>query len=208
LVLDGEATSLREDKRAVRNFYDTFGWSKRMSGPYVDTALFADIRPVLETYYHRTHIRVGKFLKGAGEYFLDAGSGPIPHPEYLEYSRHYRKRVCLDLSMRALIDARSKLGEHGAYVMGDLTALPFGDRTFDAILSAHAVYHVPDDQQAGAARELYRTLRDRGNCVITYVLARIHTHQDSQTMRSPKSPPGHAESLASVTCDDSGTSFL
>src|SRR5215469_14264846 len=131
------AHKVREEKKAVRDFYETLGWSREESGTYADTQLFADTRSVLDSYYHRTHMRVARFLRPSGEYFLDAGSGPIPHREYLEYSRHYRRRICLDFSMKALTEARSKLGQHGSYVIGDLTALPFKDQSFDSIVSAH-----------------------------------------------------------------------
>ncbi len=160
---------MRNEKAIVRDFYEGFGWSTDSTGTYNDTAAFVDLRPALSSYYHDTQMRVGRFLKPTGRYFLDAGSGPLSQPECLLYSTNYRRRVCLDLSARALADARNKLGGHGLYVRGDLANLPFREGSFDAVLCSHVLYHVPEDEQAGAVQELYRTLRNGGTCVVIYI---------------------------------------
>jgi len=160
---------LRNEKAIVRAFYETFGWSTDAAGTYNDTAAFVDLRPVLSSYYHDTQVRVGRFLKHCGQYFFDAGSGPLSQPEYLPYSADYAYRVCMDLSVRALGEARRKLGTHGLYVVGDLANLPFREGTFDAVLASHVLYHLPEDEQAGAIHELYRTLKSGGTCVVIYI---------------------------------------
>jgi SAM-dependent methyltransferase len=160
---------LRNEKAVVRDFYDSFGWSTDRTGTYNDTAAFVDLRPVLSSYYRDTQMRVRRFLKPSGKYFLDAGSGPLSQPEYLLYSADYRYRVCLDISARALAEARRKLGNHGLYVVGDLGNLPFREGAFDTVLASHVLYHLPEDEQAGAVRELYRTLKSGGTCVIIYI---------------------------------------
>lgn len=159
---------MRPEKQLVRDFYDVYGWEKTANGVYKDTSTFVDRRPVLDLYRHRTHVRVSKFLPTRGEYFLDAGCGAIPHPEYLEYSRDYRHRVCVDLSERALKEARAKLCDHGLYVVADATNLPFADHTIDGAVSAHVLYHVPYDEQEAGIRELHRILARRRVGVIIY----------------------------------------
>jgi SAM-dependent methyltransferase len=114
-------------------------------------------------------MRVQRFLKPSGKYFLDAGSGPLSQPEYLLYSADYKFRVCIDLSARALAAARQKLNTHGLYVIGDLANLPFREGTFDAVLASHVLYHLPEGEQASAVQELYRTLKSGGTCVIIYI---------------------------------------
>jgi SAM-dependent methyltransferase len=114
-------------------------------------------------------MRVKKFLKPSGKYFLDAGSGPLSQPEYLLYAADYRYRVCVDLSARALKEARCKLNARGLYVVADLGNLPFREGTFDAVLASHVLYHIPEDEQASAIQELYRTLKSGGTCVIVYM---------------------------------------
>lgn len=153
----------------MREFYDTYGWHKNSNGTYRDTTAYVDNRPVLKNYNHRMHLRVKRFIKPYGEYFLDAGSGAIPHPEYLEYSSGYKRRVCVDISEKALSEARSKLKEKGLYVVADLTKLPFKDGIFDSTICAHVLYHIPLDEQKSAVEELYRTLKKDSNCVIIYM---------------------------------------
>lgn len=160
---------MRKEKEIVRDFYESFGWSADTTGTYNDTAAFVDLRPVLSSYYHKTQMRVRNFLKPSGRYFLDAGSGPLSQREYLLYSAEYTHRVCIDLSVRALKEARCKLDTHGLYVVGDLANLPFRDGTFDAVLASHVLYHVPEDEQASVVRELYRTLKTGATCVIIYI---------------------------------------
>ena len=99
-------------QRQVREFYDSVGWQEISAGVY-QNARYEDLRPVSREYVHHCHMRVNRHLPLEGEYLLDAGSGPIQYPEYLEYSRGYRFRVCLDLSRRALRGARERVGEHG-----------------------------------------------------------------------------------------------
>jgi SAM-dependent methyltransferase len=181
---------LRDEKASVRDFYESFGWSTDATGTYNDTAAFVDLRPVLSSYYHDTQMRVGRFLKAAGEYFLDAGSGPLSQPEYLLYSAGYRYRVCLDTSARALADARSKLGRRGLYVRGDLADLPFREGSFDAVLCSHVLYHLPEDEQAGAVRELYRTLDRGGTCAVIYIWPASRPRFSG--MPSPGEPGGRA----------------
>src|SRR5258707_3683017 len=93
---------LRHEKKVVREFYETFGWATDQTGTYNDTSSFVDLRPVLSAYYHDTQLRVRRFLKPSGTYFLDAGSGPVSQCEYVSYSAGYAYRVCIDLSPRAL----------------------------------------------------------------------------------------------------------
>lgn len=159
---------MREEKEIVKEFYNSFGWHTNADGVYKDTATFVDIRPVLDSYSHKTHMRVKEFIMPRGEYFLDAGSGAISHPEYLEYSSGYRWHVCIDISQRALVEAQAKLRDRGLYVIADVTRLPFKDGVFDAVVSAHVLYHVPADEQASAVLELQRTMNSGGSCVIIY----------------------------------------
>lgn len=49
-------------------------------------------------------------------------------------------------------------------IEGSVTALPFADESFDAVVSADVLYHVDDD--AAALREFFRVLRPGGVAVI------------------------------------------
>lgn len=145
-------------RQQVREFYDRIGWSQVGEGLY-QNARYEDLRPVAREYIHRCHLRVGRFLAPEGKYLLDAGSGPVQYPEYLTYSAGYRFRVCADLSITALREARQRLGSHGLYVVADVSRLPFRDDVFDGVVSLHTIHHVPFEEQITAYREIYRTLK-------------------------------------------------
>ncbi len=150
-------TSEAEIKQRVREFYDQVGWQVVGDGLY-QNARYEDLRPVSRDYIHRCHLRVGRHLEPAGALLLDAGSGPIQYPEYLTYSEGYRRRVCADISIQALREARQRIGEHGLFVVADLAHLPFRAGSFDGAVSLHTIHHLPQEQHLSAYQELYRVL--------------------------------------------------
>lgn len=152
-------------KDAVRSFYNEIGWQRIQEGMY-QNATYEDLRPVSQEYIHRCHLRVLRHLKPEGRFLLDAGSGPIQYPEYLEYSRNYARRVCVDLSEVALREARQRIGGHGLFVVADIANMPFRDRCFDGIVSLHTIHHLPDDEHVKAFREMYRVLAPGAQAVI------------------------------------------
>ena len=87
-----------------------------------------------------------------GERLLDAASGPVQYPEYLEYHANFGRRVCVDISESALKQAEAKLGSKGEYVCASILELPLGDATIDAAVSLHTIYHIEKDQQEKAAK--------------------------------------------------------
>jgi SAM-dependent methyltransferase len=113
-------------------------------------------------------LRVARYLPAQGELLLDAGSGPIQYPEYLEYSRGFRRRVCLDISRRALLEARRRIGDHGAFVVGDIANMPFRSGVFDAAVSLHTIHHLPSDEQRHAFEDMCRVLAPQGKAVVVY----------------------------------------
>jgi SAM-dependent methyltransferase len=141
----------------VRDFYDQIGWSQTGEGFY-QNARYEDLRPVTSEYIHKCHLRLNRYLDGSGSLFLDAGSGPVQWPEYLTYSEGYRYRVCADLSIRALREARRRLGDKGLYVVMDIAHLPFKADAFDGLVSLHTIHHLPPEAQRTAYAELYRVL--------------------------------------------------
>ena len=101
-----------------------------------------------------------------GKYLLDAGSGPIQYPEYLTYSEGYQYRVCLDISIVALEEARKRIGERGLFVVADVANLPFKKDAFDGIVSLHTLHHLPAEDQNKAYFDLYRTLKTGSSMVV------------------------------------------
>ncbi len=152
-----QMTSEKEIKQQVREFYDQVGWQEVDDGIY-QNARYEDLRPVSADYIHRCHMRVARHLSPKGKYLLDAGSGPIQYPEYFIYSKGYDFRVCADISIQALVEARKKIGDHGLFVVMDVANLPFAADVFDGIVSLHTIHHIPLDEHLQAYGELYRAL--------------------------------------------------
>ncbi len=145
-------------RNEVKDFYNQVGW-QTIGETLYQNAKYEDLRPVSRDYLHRCHMRVKRHLTDEGMYYLDAGSGPVQYPEYLTYSEGYRARVCMDISLVALQEARKRVGEHGFYVLADITHLPFKSELFDGISALHTIHHVPMSDKGQAYDELYRTLK-------------------------------------------------
>lgn len=144
-------------KQQVQKFYDQVGWQLVGDGTY-QNARYEDLRPVSSEYIHRCHLRVSRFLQPKGRFLLDAGCGPIQYPEYLVYSLGYQHRVCLDISMVALQEARKRIGEHGLFVVADVANPPFQSDVFEGVVSLHTLHHLPAVEQEKAYENLYRVL--------------------------------------------------
>jgi SAM-dependent methyltransferase/uncharacterized protein YbaR (Trm112 family) len=161
----------RPEKIAIQSFYDQIGWKADEKGDFEDAVLWEDLRPVSADYIHKCHLRVKRYLRPAGNYFLDVASGPVQYPEYLTYSKDYQHRICMDISIRALREARKRVGAQGIYILGDITNLPLRDNALDAVVSLHTIYHVPQDEQAKAFEELYRVLKPGRSGAIVYTFS-------------------------------------
>jgi len=148
---------MTDTKQKVREFYDEIGWQQEDDGLY-QNARYEDLRPVSAEYIHKTRLRVNGGLLPTGRFLLDAGSGPVQYDDYLSYSKGYQKRVCLDISIQALHQARERIGAHGLFVVGDLANLPFKPDAFGGVVSMHAIHHLPVEEHPRAFAELYRVL--------------------------------------------------
>ncbi|KZX48209.1 class I SAM-dependent methyltransferase [Haloarcula sp. K1] len=94
-----------------------------------------------------------------GSRVLDAGCGAgTPAMEVLA-DQH--DTIGLDISAEQLRTARDTVDSDGL-VRGDLATLPFADDTFGAVVSYHAVIHVPKDEHATVFSEFERVLRPGG----------------------------------------------
>lgn len=152
-------------KQQVREFYDNVGWQEVSEGVY-QNARYEDLRPVSRDYIHKCHMRVTRHLASEGRFLLDAGSGPIQYPEYLTYSEGYERRVCVDISITALKEARKRIEEHGLFVVADIVRLPFKEGVFDGVVSLHAIHHLPRDEHVAGYRDMYRTLKEGRQAVM------------------------------------------
>ncbi|HZE84856.1 MAG TPA: class I SAM-dependent methyltransferase, partial [Puia sp.] len=160
--------TISADKQLVKNFYDEKGWFANDEGDYEDAVIFEDLREVSKEYIKKCHDRVNRFLNPKGTYMLDAASGALQFPDYLQYSANYKYRICVDFSFQALSEAKKKLGDKAICVLCDMTNMPFKDNAIDGFISLNTIYHIPKDEQVTAMKELYRVLAYKGKGVIVY----------------------------------------
>jgi SAM-dependent methyltransferase len=156
---------MENTRQQVREFYDQVGWSHADDGLY-QNARYEDLRAVSRDYIHNCRLRVRRHLAAHGDLLLDAGSGPVQWPEYLAYSEGYGHRVCADISITALREARQRLGEHGLCVVADISHLPFKESVFDGVVSMHTIHHLPLVDHRHSYMELNRVLKDGQRAVV------------------------------------------
>jgi len=152
-------------KHEIGQFYDEIGWQMETDGIY-QNARYEDLRPVSADYIHKCHMRVKRHLAPSGKYLLDGGSGPVQYDEYLTYSEGYQYRVCMDLSLVALQEARKRLGDKGIYINADIANLPFATDVLDGIVSLHTIHHVPIEEKVEVYKGLLRCLKP-GRTMVT-----------------------------------------
>jgi SAM-dependent methyltransferase len=113
---------------------------------------------------------------GPGDRLLDLGSGGGRHA--YEAMRRGAEAVAFDTDraaakdcaamMAALEDTDEVVRNHGgagAMAVGDALDLPFPDYSFDRVIAAEVLEHVPEDRRAMA--ELARVLRPGGTMAVT-----------------------------------------
>jgi SAM-dependent methyltransferase len=98
---------------------------------------------------------------------LEVGCGPGRLLESVAKRGFARELVGVDLSPYLLERARKRLrGRHVRLVHADGLALPSEDESFDAVVAAHYVGHMPAEVRAAAAVELVRVVRPGGHVVV------------------------------------------
>ena len=158
------------NKSSVQEFYEQIGW-KKSGDSFEDAVQFEDLRGVTKNYIHCCHKRLGSYLPKRGKFIVDIASGPIQYKEYLDYSCNFTYRVCIDFSMKALREAKKKLGNKGIYILGDITNIPLRDNAIDCVISLHTIYHVAASHQNKSFLEIHRILKPRSTAVIVYTWA-------------------------------------
>ena len=151
----------------LSQYYNNDGWDEK-DGITQDAIKDEDLRNCAKEYISKCRLRVLKYIPLKGENFLDLGSGPIQYPEYLAYSKNFKKRFCLDLSHKALEVAKSKLGEHGEYLHGSFFNIELPKESFDCAITLHCIYHMDFNNQDTAIRKLLSLLKPGMPLIVVY----------------------------------------
>ena len=160
--------TLSDDKKLVKDFYDSRGWHTTDKGDYEDADIFEDLRPFAQDYITQCHNRVKRYLNASGKYMMDAASGALQYNDYLQYSDGYQYRICVDMSFQGLSECKRKLGDKAICLLCDMTNLPVKDNQIEGFVSLNTIYHIPKDEQVKAITELYRVLQKGGKGVVVY----------------------------------------
>jgi len=151
----------------VKKFYSTIGWQTEEKITE-DARRFEDLRENAKQYVSKCRLRVLRYIPNNGENILDMASGPIQYKEYLEYSKNFRKRYCIDLSKKALDDAEKKIGNHGVFLCGSFFDIFLEEDFFDCAISLHTIYHIDKDKQEEVVKKLIRVTKPGNPVIIVY----------------------------------------
>ncbi|MDA3778907.1 MAG: class I SAM-dependent methyltransferase [Bacteroidales bacterium] len=154
-------------EKLVSKFYNTGGW-KAKDNITEDAKRWEDLRPFSAEYISKCRLRVLEHIPSKGEFILDMASGPIQYKEYLEYSKGFNKRYCIDLSKEALVEAQKKIGEHGKYFCGSFFDIDLENNFFDCSISLHTIYHIDKDKQEEAVWKLLNVTKPGCPVIIVY----------------------------------------
>jgi len=159
--------SIDNAEERVSKFYNTVGWETK-GEISEDARRWEDLREHAEEYVSKCRLRVLRHIPDKGVNILDMGSGPIQYKEYLEYSKNFEKRYCVDLSSRALEKAKEKIGDHGVFLPGSFFDIPMQENFFDCAFSLHTIYHIDKDKQEKAVRKLIYVTKPGKPVIIVY----------------------------------------
>jgi ubiquinone/menaquinone biosynthesis C-methylase UbiE/uncharacterized protein YbaR (Trm112 family) len=160
------------DRKRVFDYYNEVNYRTRDSLKiYADSSKWVDFREVSSNYIRNSFKRASEYYPATGKYLLDIASGPIGLPEYMSLSDGYEYRICVDISINALIQAKinmEKAGMKGIFICGDIANIPLQDNICDTVLSQHTLYHLPKNDQRTAFNELYRVAKEGSKVVVVY----------------------------------------
>lgn len=155
------------ENQSVEDFYNTQGWEKIGEDTH-DALINENLTEVAASYVTKVRNRIFQNL-GSGEFLLDVGCGPIQYPEYVQYSKNFKYRVCVDLSSKALGLAEKRIGKHGIFVLGDYLSLGLlKEAPFDGATLINVLYHVEKERQERLVRKILNDLKPGAKLVIVY----------------------------------------
>jgi len=154
-------------EKEVAKFYNTVGCEIK-DGVTGGAARWGDLRECASEYVSKCRLRALRHIPDHGDYMLDMASGSIQWKEYLEYSRNFRKRYCVDLSSKSLDGAKKKIGDHGVFLQGSFFDIDLKENYFDCSISLHTIFHIDKDRQEDAVRKLIKVTKPGKPVIIVY----------------------------------------
>ena len=155
-------------EEVVSKFYSAEGWDIS-DGATEDARRWEDLRECAKEYLIKCRLRILRHIpESGGENMLDMASGPIQYKEYLEFSKNFRKRYCVDLSSKALDRAKERIGDHGVFLHGSFFDIELEENFFDCTLSLHTLFHIDKDRQEEAVRKLIKVTKQGKPVIVVY----------------------------------------
>ena len=163
-------------KKNVFKYYNDQGWkSGSNSNVTLDEEINVNNNKSCKSYNSKTRNRVLNQLdklKGKKKKILDVASGPLHIPEYLEYSKNFDERHCVDFSKIALEKAKLNLAnseQKNSFLFNvDFFESDFKNNSFDAAISLHTLYHVDKAKQKDFVKKLIKYVRPSGLIIVVY----------------------------------------
>ncbi|MUL37041.1 class I SAM-dependent methyltransferase [Gloeocapsopsis dulcis] len=128
--------------------------------------------------YHRAYVKLFRSLQQSGILTLsdrssicDCGIGTGALSLALAKTADHLKIVGVDISPEMLAKARQFLNQAGVnhqVCQGDVRLLPFNDNTYDLVISAHMLEHLPNPHQG--LQEMVRVSRPKAPLIIVVTL--------------------------------------
>jgi ubiquinone/menaquinone biosynthesis C-methylase UbiE len=158
------------DQERVFNYYNQISYTTRNSFTvYEDSPKWVDYREISNDYIRHSFTRAKKYLSPGGKYLLDIASGSIGFQEYIDLSENFEYRICADISVNALLQAKYNYRQRkGIYLCADICNIPLKEGVCESVLSQHTLYHVPRKEQQTAVNEMYRVTKPGGSIAIVY----------------------------------------
>ena len=157
---------MSETEHKLSNFYNSKGWSQK-DNRYFDSILWEDNRDCAKEYVSNCRLRLKDFILKDTNVCIDVGCGPIQYKEYLEYYKYSNKNHFLDLSKKAIEEAKNKTKKNSIFFCDSVLNFK-KDNYYDLIIFNHSLYHINKKYQKKAVLNLIKSLKINGKFLITY----------------------------------------
>jgi ubiquinone/menaquinone biosynthesis C-methylase UbiE len=160
------------DKERIFNYYNQVSYIN-FEGQRIfeDADRWVDFRDFILPYTQHGFSNVRKYIQQKGTYFADIACGPVAFKEYVHLADNYEYRICIDLSVNALLEAQYNLGKEkqkGIFICADMLELPLKENVCDAVVCHHALFHVQKELQNKAINEMFRVAKPSCSIAIVY----------------------------------------